>query len=124
MAYEVYERTGTRVETPTLSITLDRRLVINAAAVRVFVDAGVRSVLLLWDRANHRIALKAAQKGDKNAYAVSIAEGSSSGSLRGKSFLDRIGWKARKREVLPAIWNQRERMLEVTLPLENLASER
>ena len=124
MAYELYERTGTRVEAPTLSITVDKRVVINAAAVRIFVQAGVKSVLLLWDRSNHRVALKAAQKGDKNAYAVSIALGSHSGSLRAKSFLDHIGWKARKREMIPVVWNEKERMFEATLPLEHLESER
>lgn len=124
MAYEVYERTKTRVDAPMLSITIDKRIVINAAAVRIFLEAGVRSVVLLWDRANHRVALKAAQKGDKNAYAVSITAGSHSGSLRAKSFLDYLGWKGRKREMIAATWNHKERMLEATVPLEHLESER
>ena len=64
MAYEVFKRTGARVESPTLSITPEGRATINAAAVRIFVNAGIKSVLLLWDRTSHTLALKAAQKGE------------------------------------------------------------
>jgi len=118
MAYEVFKRTGTRVESPTLSITPEGRIVINAAAARIFVGLAIKSVLLLWDRANHKLALKAARKGDKNAFAMSIAPPSHSGSLRAKSFLSHIGWNARKREMIPATWNDKEEMLEAVLPLE------
>jgi len=72
--------------------------------------------LLLWDKTNNKVALKAAAKGDKNAYAVSIVKDSHSGSLRAKSFLDHIGWSAPKRTMLPATWNEKEKMFEITLP--------
>jgi hypothetical protein len=124
MAYEVFKRTGARVETPTLSITPDGRITINAAAVRIARESRVKSVVLLWDSTNHRLAIKIAQRGDANSYALSIAPSSHSGSLRAKSFLRHIGWKARKREMIPAAWNERERMFEATLPLEHLESER
>jgi hypothetical protein len=124
MAYEVFKRTGARVETPTISIVPDGRIAINAAAVRIVRDARITSVLLLWDATNHRLAMRAAQRGDKNSYAVSIAPSSHSGSLRAKSFLSYIGWKARKREMIPAVWNEKERMFEASLPTEHLESER
>ena len=124
MAYEVFKRTAARVETPALSIVPDGRIAINAAAVRIVREGRITSVLLLWDPTNHRLALKAAQRGDKNSYAVSIADASHSGSLRAKTFLSHIGWKARKREMIPAVWNDKERMFEATLPLEHLESER
>ena len=124
MGYEVFKRTGARVETPTLSIVPDGRIAINAAAVRIVREGRITSVLLLWDPTNHRLALEAAQRGDKNSYAVSIAPSSHSGSLRAKSFLSHIGWKARRREMIPALWNEKERMFEATLPLEHLESER
>ncbi len=123
MAYEVFKRTGARVETPTLSVVPDGRITINAAAVRIAKEARVKSVLLLWDPITHRLAIKVTHRGDRDSYALSIAS-SHSGSLRAKSFLKHIGWKARKREMIPAIWNERERMFEATLPLEHLESER
>lgn len=124
MAYELFKRTGARVETPTLSITPDGRLAINAAAVRIAKEARITSVVLLWDAVNHRLALKAAQKGDKNSYALSIVAASHSGSLRAKAFIAHIGWKASKRETIPVVWNEKDRMFEGTVPLEHLESER
>jgi hypothetical protein len=122
MAYEVFERSGTRVEQLALSLVPDGRIALNAAAVRVVAKAGVTSVLLLWDKANNKFALKAATKGDKNSYALSIARGSYSGSLRAKSFLSHIGWSVSKRTMLLATWNDVDKMLEVTLPTEFVGS--
>lgn len=115
MGYEVFKRTSIRADKPALSVTPDGRIFLNASAVRVFLEARVRSALLLWDKANHRLALKAAEKGDQNAYAVSINRGRF-GSMSAKSFFSYIGWNSHRRVVLPAVWNGREKMLEVTLP--------
>jgi hypothetical protein len=120
MGYEVFKRTGVRVESPTLSLLPDGRITINAAAVRILIQAGVKTVLLLWDRSNNRMALKAASRADKSTYAVSIAPGSHSGSLRAKLFLVHIGWNAPSRQTLPAVWNEKEKMFEVSLPPQYL----
>jgi len=122
MAYEVFKRTAVRVEEPSLSLVPDGRIALNAAAVRILTEAGVKSVLLLWDKANNKVALKAAAKSDKNSYAVSIVRDSHSGSLRAKSFLGHIGWSAPKRTMLPATWNEKDKMFEITLPQEYLSS--
>jgi hypothetical protein len=123
MAYEVFKRTGVRVETPTLSITPDGRIIINAAATRIARESRVKSVVLLWDRANRRLAIKIAQRGNPNSYALSMAT-NNSGSMRATSFLKYIGWQARKRETIPATWNEEERMFEATVPVEHLDVER
>jgi hypothetical protein len=124
MAYEVFKRTGARVESPAISIVPEGRIAINAAVARIFVSFGIKSVLLLWDASGHKLAIKAAQKGDKNAYAVSIAPASHSGSLRAKSFLSYIGWNAPKREMILATWNEKEKMIEATLPVKYLGTEK
>jgi hypothetical protein len=124
MAYEVFKRTGFRVEEPALSLVPDGRIALNAAAARVLREAGVRSVLLLWDKGSNRVAVKATAKGDKDAYAVSLPLNSHSGSLRAKSFLSHIGWSAPKRTLLLATWNAKEKMFEITLPHEYLSSAR
>lgn len=82
----------------------------------------MKFVLLLWDKASHRLALKAAPKGDKNGHALSLLPDKHSGTLRAMQFLRHIGWNAPRRELLPATWNEKERMLEVTLPKRNVAS--
>lgn len=123
MAYEVFKRTGARVDSPTLSITPDGRISINAAAVRIARESRVKSVVLLWDWTSHRLGIKVTQRSDPNSYALSIAS-PHSGSLRAKSFLKHIGWRSRKRETIAATWNENERMFEAQLPLEHLESER
>jgi hypothetical protein len=72
MAYEVFKRTGVRVEQPALALTPDGRIALNATATRVLVEAEVKTVLLLWDSENHKVAIKPVPKGDKNAYTVSL----------------------------------------------------
>lgn len=124
MAYEVFQRTGVRVEEPTLSITPDGRMVLNAAGTRILNQAAVRYVLLLWDQSNAKIALKSTSKGDRNAYAVSLVSNKHSGSLRAKSFLSYIGWRAPQREILPATWNEKEKTLEITIPRKHVRSEK
>jgi hypothetical protein len=114
MAYEKFERTSVRVETPTLSLTQEGRITVNAAACRLLRGAGVKAVVLLWDELTHRIALKAASKGDRDAFAVSMTE-DRSGSLRAKSFFTYIGWNAPSRQTIPATWNESEKMLEAML---------
>jgi len=123
MAYEVFTRTGVRVETPTLSLTPDWRIALNSAATRILLEAEIKNVLLLWDKQNHKLALKAASKGDKNAYAVSLRSDKGAGTLRAKAFLCYVGWSAPRREALTATWNQKEKMLEVTLPTKFLSTD-
>jgi hypothetical protein len=121
MAYEVFKRSAIRVDEPSISLVPDGRMALNAAAVRILRQAGVRSVLLLWDKTNRKVALKAAAKNDKNSYAVS-GVGSHSASLRAKSFLGHIGWNALRRTMLPARWNEKDKMFEITIPQEFMTS--
>ena len=119
MAYQLFTRTAARIETPTVSIAPDGRIAINAAVVRIFAEARINSVVLLWDEKTHQMALKAARKNDGNSYVVSFSKGHS-GILRAKSFLSYIRWKARGRERLAATWNAKDQMIEVMLPAEHL----
>jgi hypothetical protein len=98
------------------------RITTNAAATRILVGRGIRSVLLLWDPIGHKVALKAAPKGDQNSYTLSVARGSS-GRLRARSFLKYIGWNASEREMVPATWNDKEKLLEGILTVENLGKK-
>ncbi|HLH00871.1 MAG TPA: hypothetical protein VKX49_31485 [Bryobacteraceae bacterium] len=121
MAYEVFKRTSVRVESPAVSIAPDGRITFNAAATRALAEAGIRNVILLWDKKEGRIAVKATARSDKNSYAVSIVRDRHSGTLRARSFLRHIGWTATRRETLPAIWNDKEKMIEIALPTAHLA---
>jgi hypothetical protein len=99
MAYEMFERTAVRVDTPALSIAPGGKVAINAAACRLLTEAGIKSVVILWDKARNKMAIKAAPKGEKNLFTITFT-GRYSASLKAKSFLDHIGWNAPKREML------------------------
>ena len=113
--FDVDSLVGVRVEEPSLSLVPDGRIAINAAATRLLVRAGIKNVLLLWDKAAHKVALKAAPKGDKNSYRVSVAPDLHSGSIRAKAFLAHIGWSRHQRVLFSAIWHDKEGMLEITI---------
>jgi hypothetical protein len=121
MAYEVFKRTKVRVDAPAIAIVPDGRIALNTALLRVLKAAGVESVLLLWDKANRRIAGRAAPKNDRNAYAVSSSS-SSSASIRAKQFLTYIGWNAATRETMPVTWNDSEKMFEAELPARHFGA--
>jgi hypothetical protein len=116
MAYEVFMRSVVRVKQPTLSLVPDGRITLNAAATRALAEANVRFVLLLWDKASDKIAIKAAPKGDKNAYTVSFSHNRQASSLRAKLFMSHIGWSLPKRQMLPATWDKDNKLLEAVLP--------
>jgi len=121
MGYEVYERSNVRVEDPALAITTDGRIGLNAAACRLLLAAKIDAVLILWDKTARKMGVKGAAKGDKNAFSVSFAPGSSSATVTAKTFLHHIGWSAPKRVTLAATWNAKERMFEVWLKGHYLA---
>ena len=114
----MFKRTGGRVGSPAISIVPDGRIALNAASARAFSNAGAKAVFMFWDSSTSKMAMKAAAKGDKNSYAVSLAANLNSGSIRAKSFMEHVGWKAEKREMLPAEWNEKEQMLEIALPAQ------
>src|SRR5271166_3756826 len=115
MAYETFERTSVRVSSPTLSVTRDGRIAVNAAASRLLAKAGAKAVRILWDKATCGIALQATQKNDKNAFAIAFTEGRSA-IVAAKGFLKHIDWSADSRQTVSAKWNEQQKMLEAQLP--------
>ncbi len=119
MAYQVFERTAVRVDTPTVAISPHGKVFINAPACRLLVQAGIKTVVILWDHVTNRMAIKGAPKREKNSFTVTFT-GASSGSFTAKSFFRHIGWYAPKSEKLATTWNATEKMFETTLPLKYL----
>jgi hypothetical protein len=121
MAYEMFERSAVRVDTPALSISPSGRLAINAAACRLLMEARIKTVVILWDEATNRMAIRAAPKGERNSFTITFT-GRHSASLRAKSFFNHIGWNAPKSETLATTWNAAEKMFEAALPPRYLAA--
>src|SRR5215468_4166611 len=114
MSYELFKRTSIRVDSPTFGIRPDGRIAVNAAACRIMSEAGIKAVVLLWDSSARRVAIKAAPKGDKNAFA--IARSGHSGIIGARTFTRYIRWNASSRQTLPGVWNASEKMFEINLP--------
>jgi hypothetical protein len=103
-----------------LAITPTGRIVVNAAGCRILQEAGLKRVVLLWDRASRKVAVKGAPKAEKHAFTLTFNPGSA--SLSAVTFLRYIGWHATERITLPAIWNETDKMFEVVLPSKHLHS--
>ena len=95
----------------------------NAAACRLLKEVNAKTVVILWDKASNKMAIKAAPEGQRNAFAVSITGSGHSGTLTIKSFLQHIGWHAPDRQTLPTTWSASDKMFEVTLPAKFLRAE-
>jgi hypothetical protein len=120
VAYERFARTSVRVEEPTLSISGGTRIYFNSAACRILEQNAVKSVVILWDKAAHAIALQAAQKGDKDAYAVTFAAERHAATVVAKTFFKHIGWSSKGRETVPATWSPSQKAMEAKLPAKYL----
>jgi hypothetical protein len=120
VAYEVFERSGVRVGTPALTIAPGGRIFFNAASCRLLIETEIKTVVILWDKATNRIAVRAARTGEKNSYTVSFSRSHHSAVFAAKSFLHHIGWNGAERETLATTWNAAERMFEATLPAQYL----
>jgi len=121
VAYELFERSAVRVDTPALSVAPGGRVNVNAAACRLLREAGIKTIVILWDRLNNKMALRAAPNDEKNSFTITFGT-NYSGSFRAKSFFDHIGWRATEMIVLSAKWNASEKMLEVSLPAQTFRS--
>jgi hypothetical protein len=109
-----------RVEKPTLSIISVGRIGFNAAACRTLEQNAVKSVVILWDRSAHSIALQPAAKGDHDSYVITFRRDGHAATFAAKAFLKHIGWSATGRQTVPATWNASQRLLEAKLPAKYL----
>jgi hypothetical protein len=115
MAYEIYQREFLRASTPT--VTLNRRglIVLNVAATKIFHDAGIDHVFLLWDSQQRKFALKETTKKDPRTVKVRYSSNSKWAAVSAKGFLQVVGHDTDKTVAYSATWNEDERMLEVAM---------
>jgi len=105
-----------RVEDLAITVAPEGRMVLNVASSRALQAAGVKAVRILWDKETCGIALQAARKGAIDAYSIVFGRGSRSSTVTVKAFLNFIGWSADRRQIVPAKWNEQQKMLEAILP--------
>ena len=127
MAYEIFEKKATRIGAPAITISKDR-ISANCPAARVFHQRAVEFVLLLWDKDNRKLALRPLTKKDARAYKLSYGQVKNNqpngATFSARTFLSHIGWDSKEKQVMPALWNEEQEIMECEVPAECLHDER
>lgn len=131
MPYTIFERKVRRTVEPAISLMKLGRLTLNKAAAAYLSDVGTNQVHLLWDGDARRFAIRPVfKKDDSRAYLVVFGADRPMGrngkkrgptvgaSINCKTFLDYIGVNYSVTRSYAATWNEKDNMIEVTLPAE------
>jgi hypothetical protein len=116
VAYEAFERQSIRIEEPAIAIAPDGKISLNAAATRLFEEAKIQAVKILWDKAKCGIALQAVPRNDASSFSIAFGDRHSQATITAKTFLRYIGWAPDRRQTVRAKWNAQQKMLEAELP--------
>jgi hypothetical protein len=115
MAYEIFQREIVRASTPSVTLNKRGKLVLNVAATKIFHDAGVDNVFLMWDSERRKFALKETAKKDPRTVTLRYSSNSKWAAISAKGFLQKIGHDLSKTVSYPATWNENEGMLEISM---------
>jgi hypothetical protein len=118
VAYELFTTKAIRFGSPALTINPDGRVGLNADAGDL-LEPGVKFVQILWDAKAHKIALRPLIKPGESSYKLYIKGGKRGTHFSARTFLRYIGWDLSKSAAVPIAWNQKEKVLEASLPREN-----
>jgi len=119
MAYQIFEKRNIRVTTPAITVATNGRIILNVAAARLFHSNAVENVLLLFDNERNMMALRPISKKDSRAYKVTYGKNQNGCSFSGKSFLDFAQINYSEKRTFPAVWNENEGLLEVSVTAES-----
>jgi hypothetical protein len=119
MPWEVYEKIVKRATAPTLTISKLARLSFNAAATEILTKNSVTHILLLWDKAAHKIGIRAVTEKEPRSYSIHYAAKNANAGFAAKTFLRHINYHYGETKSFPCHWNQKDRTYEVDLPAES-----
>lgn len=124
MSYQIFEKRNVRTTTPSITISTIGRIMLNAAAARIFHENAVESVLLLLDKEQGKIALRPITKKDSRAYRVTYGKNKNGCSFSGKSFLDFAKFDYSRKRTFPTVWNENDGLMEISLSTEKEDKQR
>lgn len=118
MAYEIFEKKRTRLGTPVMSFSKIGGIAFNQTAARILREAGIKNVLLLWDRDSRSLALKVIKdEKDVRSYVIRYNAKASGAGFSAKTFLDHAGIDYSQRKPINVeITPDKELLLEVNIP--------
>ena len=116
--YEFFTRKVPRTGTPTMSFSKIGTIAFNQPAARMLQKEPIQYLLLGWDGASHKMAMKSiSNKKDPRAYRIRYNEKGNGATFSAKTFLDYIQIDYSERRRIPIEINtNNELFLEVTIP--------
>jgi hypothetical protein len=120
VAYKLFTTKAIRFGSPALTINSDGRVVLNADAGDLLAP-GVKFVQILWDATEYKVALRPLVRSGESSYKLYIKGGKRGTHFSARTFLRYIGWDLSRSATVPIAWNQREKVLEASLPREHFA---
>lgn len=124
MGYEIFERKTRRLGSPGISFNANGIITFNKAAALKLKAEAVENVLVLWDAAQHKIAIRRIGKKDARSYHLHFGKRDNGGGFSAKTLLDHIGFDFAQTRSMPATWNEEEAMFEVEVPVECLKDQK
>jgi hypothetical protein len=123
MGYEVFDRKATRAGTPKLTIAKTKTIFLNPDAGDLIRRVDGKFVHLLWDATAHKMALRPLGKADSIAFKLTTQSGRRRGmTVSAAAFLRHIRWNAPKSTTVDVIWDERNKVLEASLPSKFIGS--
>lgn len=118
MPYAIFERKTPRMGNPMVSFSKIGQITFNQPAARILQKEAFETVLLMWDSAANKLAMKTtSNKKDPRAYTIRYNEKGNGAVFSAKTFLDHIGLDYSERRGLPIEINPNsELFLEVKIP--------
>ena len=118
MAYEVFTRKTPRMGSPTMSFSKLGQISFNQTAARLLQKEAVEFILVLWDTADGKLAIKSINnKKDPRAYRMRYNPKGNGAGFSAKTFLDHAGIDYSERKAIPVEINpDLEMFVEVKIP--------
>lgn len=114
MAYEIYSRKVRRIGSPQIAFMNNGRVSFNKAATQILKEQAVEFFLIMWDKAQRKVALRPIAKKDPRAYKVSLRDNASGFSA--KTFLEDIGYDySAGTQIFPVSWTPEQGIFELNL---------
>lgn len=120
MGFEIFTRNVVKTRTPSVSITTMGRMAFNKAASATFEKNATEHVLLMFDSATNRIAVRAIGKKDQRAYRLSSSGRGMGAGFSCVTFLHHIRYDWSKTRQFQLEWSESEDMFIFSVPREFL----
>jgi hypothetical protein len=106
-----------------LIINPDGRVALNADAGDL-LGPTAKFVQILWGAKAYKIALRPLNKAGESSYKLYIKGGKRGRHFSALTFLRYVGWDMSKSATVPIAWNEKEKVLEASLPRESFTARK